>query len=78
MEDEDMVKSSTDALTTETTLDAAIPANTIVDRLQKRKTTGQLVFHLTQGYLQKISLTEKTKADDLQGEKIREILGFDN
>jgi hypothetical protein len=77
MEDEDMVKANTDFLVTETTLDPKIPADAIVAALRKRKTTGQLTFHISQGGLQKIALTEKTKADDCQAEKIRDILGMD-
>jgi hypothetical protein len=77
MEDEDMVKASTDSLVTETTLDPTIPADMIVAALRKRKTTGQLTFHISQGGLQKVALTEKTKADDCQSERIREILDMD-
>jgi len=78
MEDEDMIKTNVDSLLTETTLDPRIPPEVILEKLKKRKTTGQLVFHMTQGGLQRVALTEKTKANDMQAEKIRDILGFEN
>ena len=77
MEDEDLVKTNVDSLLTETTLDPKIAVDTIVTTLRNRKTTGQLVFHLSQGGIQKVALTEKTKASDTQAEQIRELLGMD-
>ena len=65
-----------DFLVTETTLDSKIDAERIVTLLRARKTTGQLVFHFSQGGIQKVALTEKTKASDRQREKIRDILGM--
>ena len=72
-----MIKANVDSLVTDTTIDPRISPETIVDALRRRKTTGQLVFHISQGGIQKVLLTEKTKADDMQAEKIREILGFE-
>lgn len=77
IDEEALIKTNNDFLVTETTLDTAIPVNEIVDVLRGRKTTGQLTLHLGQGGIQKIALTEKTKADDTQAEKIRDILGMD-
>ena len=77
MEEQDVVKNNVDSLVTDTTLDPRASADEILAVLKKRKTTGQLVFHLSQGGLQRIALTEKTKANDMQAEKIREILGFE-
>jgi hypothetical protein len=76
MEEQDMIKTNIDSLVTDTTLDPRISPETIVDALRRRKTTGQLVFHLSQGGIQKILLTEKTKANDDQAEIIRKVLGF--
>jgi hypothetical protein len=78
MDDQKMIKANVDSLVTDTTIDPRISPETIVDALRRRKTTGQLVFHVSQGGIQKIVLTEKTKADHMQAEKIREILGFEN
>jgi hypothetical protein len=75
-EEQDMIKTNVDSLVTDTTLDPRISPETIVEALKRRKTTGQLVFHMSQGGIQKILLTEKTKADDDQASRIRKILGF--
>lgn len=75
MEDEEMVKVNVDFLSTETTVDPLIPVDKIVAWLRQRKATGQLVFHLSQGGVQKIALTEKTKVVDGKREAIRSILG---
>lgn len=76
MEDEDMVKANSDFLVTETTVDPKLPVDSVVAWLRKRKATGQLVFHLSQGGVQKVALVERTKAVDGQREKIRDILGI--
>ncbi len=75
MDDEEMVKMNTDFLVTETTVDPKLPVDKVVAWLRARKTTGQLVFHLSQGGVQKVALVERTKAKDGQREKIREVLG---
>jgi len=75
MEDEDMVKANADFLVTETTVDPKLPVDKVVAWLRQRKTTGQLVFHLSQGGVQKVALVERTRARDGQREKVREILG---
>jgi hypothetical protein len=77
MEEQKIIKANVDSFVTDTTIDPRISPETIVDALRRRKTTGQLVFHISQGGIQKVLLTEKTKADDMQAEKIREILGFE-
>ena len=77
MDEEELIKTNTDFLVTETTLDAAIPVDKIVTVLRERKTTGQLTVHLSQGGLQKIALTEKTKVGGAQESKIRRILGWE-
>ena len=75
MNDEEIVKVNSDFLVTETTVDAKLPVDRVVEWLRARKVTGQLVFHLSQGGVQKVALVERTKAKDGQREKIREILG---
>ena len=74
---EELIKTTNDYLVTETTLDSKVSLAEIVTVLRGRKTTGQLVFHLSQGGIQKIALTEKTKADDDQAAEIRETLGME-
>lgn len=73
-EDEEMVKANSDYLVTETTVDPKLPVDRVVSWLRSRRVTGQLVFHLSQGGVQKVALVEKTKAKGDQREKIREIL----
>jgi len=77
MEDEDMVKTNVDYLVTQTTLDPRLPVDTVVTVLRKRKTTGKLTFDLSQGSVQRVELTEKTKADGLKSRKVRDVLGMD-
>jgi protein-L-isoaspartate O-methyltransferase len=60
---------------TETTVDPKLPVDKVVAWLRQRRATGQLIFHITQGGIQKVALVEKTRAVDGQREKIREILG---
>ena len=76
MEDEEVVKDNQDFVITETTVDPKVPADKVVDWLRHRKATGQLVFHMSQGGIQKVSLVERTRAVNGQREKIREILGI--
>jgi len=74
--DEMMIRNN-DFLVTETTLDPQLDTTRIVTLLRQRKTTGQLTIHLSQGGVQKIALTEKTKANEKQRSKIRDILGME-
>jgi protein-L-isoaspartate O-methyltransferase len=75
MDDEEVVKANSDFLVTETTVDPKLPVDKVVAWLRQRRATGQLIFHITQGGIQKVALVEKTRAVDGQREKIREILG---
>jgi len=70
-----MIKTNTDFLVTETTLDPKIPVDKVVSVLRERRTTGQLTFHLSQGGIQKVALTEKTKTERVR-DKIRGLLGM--
>lgn len=74
MDPESMVKSNSDYLVTETTLDPKVPLATIVAAIRARKTTGQLVFHVSQGGVQKVALIERTRTTSTESEKIREII----
>lgn len=76
MNENDMVKTNHDFVVTETTIDPKLSADLVVKFLRERRTTGQLVFHLSQGGLQKVSLVEKTKASGSQSTQIRELLGW--
>ena len=77
-EEDDLIKHNADFLLTETTfVDGKTPPETVLNVLRNRKTTGQVTIHLSQGGIQKIVLTEKTKASEDQREKIREILGME-
>lgn len=63
-----------DFLVTETEVDPKIPVPAVVEHLRRRKVTGQLVFHLSQGGIQKVALVEKSRAKAGQREKLRAIL----
>jgi hypothetical protein len=73
MEDEQMSVANQDYLVTETSIDTklSIPE---WSHLRGRRVTGQLVFHLSQGGIQKVALVERTRAGEVQRKKIREIL----
>ncbi len=73
---DELMKTNVDFLVTETTLDPLVPVEKVVGLLRGRKTTGQLTIHLSQGGIQKVALTEKTKANESQSEKIRDVLGM--
>jgi hypothetical protein len=75
MEDEEMVKVNVDFMVTETTVDPRVPVDKVVAWLRERKATGQLVFHLSQGGVQKVALTEKTKIVDGKRELARGVAG---
>ena len=75
MEDEEMAIGNRDFLVTETEVDPKIPVTAVVEHLRRRKVTGQLVFHMSQGGIQKVALMERTKVQDAKREDVREILG---
>jgi hypothetical protein len=75
MEDEEMAVANSDYLVTETTLDPKISVDAVVSHLRARKVTGQLVFHLSQGGVQKVALVERTKATMKERKLVRELLG---
>ena len=74
---DELMKTNVDFLVTETTLDPKLAVERVVTLMRARKTTGQLTFHLSQGGVQKIALLEKTKANEAQRGKIREVLGME-
>jgi hypothetical protein len=74
---DNLIRTNVDFLLTETLLDNKTSLDRVIDVLRNRRTTGQLVVHLSEGGTQKIALTEKTKASSSQREKIREILGME-
>lgn len=74
MREDDLIRTNVDFLLTETVLDTTIPAADVIAVLRRRKTTGHVTIHLSQGGIQKIVLSEKTRATDIQSEKIREVL----
>ena len=74
---DELMKTNVDFLVTETTLDPKLAVERVVTLMPARKTTGQLTFHLSQGGVQKIALLEKTKANEAQRGKIREVLGME-
>jgi hypothetical protein len=75
--DDEVIRTNVDFLLTETLLDNKVSIDRVINVLKTRRTTGQLVVHLSEGGTQKIALTEKTRASSTQREKIREILGMD-
>lgn len=76
MEDEEMAVSNSDYLTTETTIDSNLPIDKVVEHLRRRRAVGQLVFHLSQGSIQRIALVEKTRVKEEKRSLIRQLLGI--
>jgi hypothetical protein len=75
--EDELIRTNSDFLLTETTfVDGKIPPETVLKVVRERKTTGQLLIHLSEGGIQRIVLTEKTRANEAQRDKIREILGM--
>jgi len=66
-----------DYLVTETTFEPKQPAAEILRELRERKTTGQFVIHLSEGGIQKVLLTEKTKATGKKSDQIRGVFGWE-
>lgn len=78
MREDELIKTNTDFLLTETTfVDGNVPPETVLRVVRQRKTTGELTVHLSQGGIQKIVLKEKTRASESQRDQIREILGME-
>ena len=78
MNEEDLIKTNTDFLLTETTfVDGKIAPETVLKVVRDRKTTGELTIHLSQGGIQRIVLKEKTRANESQRDKVRQILGME-
>ena len=48
---------------TETTFDPQTRPEVLVGTVRGKKVTGQLVFHISQGGIQKVSLVEKSRND---------------
>lgn len=74
MNPEDLIKSFNDYLQTETTLRLTHNPQKILAAMMERKTTGQLIFFMNQGGVQKVSLVERTRATAAESERIRELL----
>ena len=77
MNEDDMVLTNSDFVVTETTLNPKVPLERVVALLRERKATGQLVCHVSQGGVQKVSLTEKTKATGKKSDQIRGVFGWE-
>lgn len=74
MREEDVIVTSVDSFVTETVVDTSVSTDTLIALLRKKKATGQLTVHLSQGGIQKIVVTEKTRTDSRETEKISHIL----
>ena len=77
MNEDDLIRTNVDFLLTETLLDNKVSLEKVEGVLRGRRTTGQLIVHLSEGGRQKVVLVEKTKASDAQREKIRMVLGME-
>lgn len=58
---DEMIKDSSDFRMSETTFDPKVPLDKVVSSLRLKRVTGKLVFDLSQGGIQKISLVVKNK-----------------
>jgi len=75
---DELIKQNTDYLFTKTVLAGnGHSPEEVLRALRTRKTTGQVVFNLSQGGVQSIQISEKTRATEMQSKKIREILGVE-
>lgn len=74
MNDEEMAVENKDYLVTETTIDPSLPIAAVVEHLQQRRVVGQLIFHLSQGSVQRAALVERTQATRKQRQQVRAIL----
>ena len=74
---DELIRTNVDFLLTETLLDNKVSLDKVHNILRGRRTTGQLIIHLSEGATQRIVLAEKTKATESQREKIRTILGME-
>lgn len=71
-----MVKNR-DFLVTETEIDTKIDPTVIVNFLKEKDATGHVVFHLSQGSLQSIVVTERTKISEPKRDEVRQSLGME-
>jgi hypothetical protein len=72
---DDIIRTNVDYLVTETGLNTNVPVGKIFAVLRQEQTTGQVIFHLSQGGIQKAVLCEKTKAtSEKQRDKLRKVL----
>jgi hypothetical protein len=78
MDEQEAFKKTTDYIVTETTVDPGAPVAEVIAYLVARHTTGQLLVYMSQGSMQKITLTERTRATVQESDRIREILEWED
>ena len=74
MNEDDLIRSNVDFFVTETLVEGNILKPEIYAILRRRKTTGKIEIHLSEGGLQKSVLTEKTRTTQAEAEKIRSLM----
>ena len=77
MNADDFLKSTTDSLTTENTIDTKVDLNELVRvNLKSLAITGVLCIHLNKGGVRQIVLSERTKMKDGESDEVRKLLGM--
>jgi hypothetical protein len=77
--EKEILKPNRDFLVTETPVDQNIATpNEIFEFLRKRKTTGQVIFHLSMGGIGKVMVFEKTRASKADRDRFRQSIGVGN
>lgn len=71
------VETNRDYFVTTTTFDHDVVVEELMEELRKRKTTGDLCFHLNKGGVRRIELNERKPVNGESADQIREILNMD-
>lgn len=72
--DNDLVEHNTDWFIREIAIKKSMSIDRLVEILRKAKTTGDLCLYFNQGGIRRIELHERTLVDQVESDRIREIL----
>jgi hypothetical protein len=78
MADDVKILSVTDFIVTETIIDPKSAMSDVERLLREEKSTGKVQFDVSRGGHQRFLLVEKTKLNDANSSKIRQLLGWKN
>jgi len=77
MSEDEMIESATDYFVTESVLDVRAAPGEIVRLARLRKMTASITFHINEGGLAKIVVTQKTKLNAKNANATRKVIGMD-